>query len=311
MKLQNFCFLFAFAFSIFFISGTVFAQEQQYALNSYSIDADVNRQGETSVKLVMVFTEPIDTFEMTLPFSIRNFNASSSAGKVVCNNQVATISIISCKIAQLEGRKTFEITFQSNDLVKSASTKNVFVSDFSIRIPAKDVFVAVRLPEGMVLQQEVIGGPTIPPAESVSTDGRRLTVIWRFTNIEALHPLSFQIAYEASIDASQFITNPLSLRWIALAGILVAGGLGFLYFRRRKKTQEVIFSVLDDYEKRVIDSIEKAGGTVNQKRVVVDTNLSKAKVSRVIQKLAERGLLEVERRGRTNIVKFSKKKLGS
>lgn len=310
MKSQNFCFLFAFAFSILFASNIVFAQEQ-YALNSYSIEADVDRQGDTSVKLVMVFTEPIDTFEMTFPFSIRDFNASSTAGKVVCVNQVGTGSIISCKIAQLEGRKTFEITFQSRDMVKSVSTKNVFVGDFSIRIPAKDVFVAVRLPEGMVLQQDVIGGPTIPSVRSVNTDGRRITVVWRLTDVEALNPLSFQVAYEASIDASQFITNPLSLRWIALAGILVVGGLGFLYFRRRKKTQEVIFSVLDDYEKRVIDSIEKAGGTINQKKVVIDTNLSKAKVSRVIQKLAERGLLDVERRGRTNIVRFLKKKLSS
>jgi uncharacterized membrane protein len=68
---------------------------------------------------------------------------------------------------------------------------------------------------------------------------------------------------------------------------------------------------MDDYEKNIISSIEKAGGKINQKKIAVDTNLSKAKVSRVVHKLLERGIVEVERRGRTNIVSLSKKKFGS
>jgi LPXTG-motif cell wall-anchored protein len=306
MNFKNIFLLTALAVSLFAFAAPAHALQ----LNSYSIDADLTRQGTANVKLVMVFTEPIDTIEMTIPARITNFNATSTAGRVICNNDIESISIISCKVAQLQGRKTLEITFQSNDFIKSASNRYVFVGDFSVKIPTQDVFVAVRLPEGMVLQETVRGGPTLPPSDSVSTDGRRITVVWRLTNVQSTQPLSFQVAYEASIDASQFFGGP-ALRWIALAGIIVAGGIGFLYFRRRKKTQEVIFSVLDDYEKRVISSIEKEGGVVNQKKVVLDTNLSKAKVSRVIQKLSERGLLEVERRGRTNIVKFIKKKLGS
>lgn len=299
-------FLFSLALSISFVSSGALAQQ----LNSYSIDADLARDGSANVKLVMVFTEPIDTIELTIPARITNFNVTSTAGKVACNNQFEGISFISCKVAQLEGRKTVEMTFRSTDFVKSASTRYVFVGDFSVKIPSADVFVAVRLPEGMLLREDVAGGPTLPPATSTTTDGRRITVVWRLTNVQATQPLSFQIAYEAGIDPFQFFGGP-ALRWIALAGVLVAGGIGFLYFRRHKKTQEVIFSVLDDYEKRVISSIEKEGGTINQKKVVLDTNLSKAKVSRVIQKLSERGLLDVERRGRTNIVKFVKKKLGS
>ena len=81
-------------------------------------------------------------------------------------------------------------------------------------------------------------------------------------------------------------------------------------FKRIKKPAEVIISVLDDYEKRVINIINAAGGEVNQRKVVQETNLSKAKVSRVVKNLQNRGLITVERIGRTNKLKLAKKKFG-
>jgi uncharacterized membrane protein len=56
-----------------------------------------------------------------------------------------------------------------------------------------------------------------------------------------------------------------------------------------------------------MDVIIASGGTVNQRKVVQETNLSKAKVSRVVKSLEERGLIEVERLGRTNKLKARKK----
>ncbi len=287
------------------LSGIALAQE----LNSYSIDADLTRQGVADVKLVMTFSEPADRFDLLLPARITNFNASSTAGPVVCDNRLDGVSLISCKLELTEERKTLEISFQSSDMIKPVQNKFVFTSDFSVKIPAKDVFAAVRLPEGMVLSQNVPGGSTVPFSNSTSTDGRKITVIWRFTDV-VQKPLSFQVFYEPGIDPGLAFGAP-PLRVLALLAIIFGGGIGLIFLRRRKKTQEVVFSVLDDYEKRVISSIEKAGGIINQKKVVMDTNLSKAKVSRVVQKLVERGLLEVERKGRTNIIKFLKKKFGS
>jgi uncharacterized membrane protein len=72
----------------------------------------------------------------------------------------------------------------------------------------------------------------------------------------------------------------------------------------------LVLSVLDDFERKVLDVIVNAGGTVNQKKVVQETNLSKAKVSRVVQDLVKRGLIQAERLGRTNKLKLVKKKLG-
>lgn len=296
----------SFLLVIFASSTAVFAQQ----LNSYSIDADLTRQGTTSIKLVLTFAEPVEKFELLLPIEIVSFNATSSAGAVVCNNQLGEVSLISCNLQLTAERKTLEMEFESPDLVKNLRSSSVFTGDFSVKLPAKNVFAAVRLPEGMVLSQDVPGGSTVPFSNSTSTDGRRITVVWRLADVKKEQPLSFQVFYEPGIEPPSFFTEP-PLRLLVLLAIIVGGGIGFVLLQKRKKITEVVFSVLDDYEKRVVSSIEKAGGTINQKRIVLDTNLSKTKVSRVVQKLAERGILEVEKRGRTNIVKYLKKKLGS
>lgn len=279
-------------------------------LNSYSIDADLTKEGTSNIRLILTFSDPTSKFDFLFPFKITNFTATSSAGPVLCDNRLEGVSLISCDMNLTQDKKTLEIAFQSQDMIKPSQSGSVFTSDFSIKIPAKEVFTAVRLPEGMVLREDVPGGATVPFSNTTSTDGRRIIVLWRFSNV-VQKPLSFQVFYEQVTEniAPAFGVPPL--RVLVLLAIIFGGGIGLIVLRRRKKTQEVVFSVLDDYEKRVISSIEKEGGTANQKKVVIDTNLSKAKVSRVVQKLVERGLIEVERRGRTNIIRFVKKKFGS
>lgn len=296
----------SFLIAIFALSGTVFADQ----LSSYSIDAELTREGVTNVKLVMVYSEPVGNLNFFLPVKISNFNATSSAGGITCDNKIDTVTLISCSLNLTESRKTVEMTFQSSDMIKSLQGKFLFTSDFGLRIPSSNVFAAVRLPEGMVLSQNVPGDATVPFTNSTSTDGRIITVLWRLSDVGD-KPLNFQVFYEPVIDQTAPSFGVPPLRVLVLLGIIFGGGIGLIFLRRYRKTQEVVFSVLDDYEKRVISSIQKAEGPINQKRVVIDTNLSKAKVSRVVRKLVERGLIEVERRGRTNIIKFSKRKFGS
>lgn len=294
---------FVVAFSMFF--GAAAAQD----ISVYSVDADLSRDGRAVVKMVVTFEQPVGDFEILLPFKIADFNAVSSAGPADCQASLDDVSAITCRLNLTEERKTLEMNFTSTDLVKATKGKYIFTGDFTVKVPAKNVFAAVRLPEGMVLTSGLPGGATVPFSNSTSTDGRKITVIWRFTEVSQ-KPLSFQVFFEPGIDPATNLTPP-SWSVVALLGIIFGGGIALVFLRRRKKTHEVVFSVLDDYEKRVISSIEKAGGTINQKKIVLDTNLSKAKVSRVVQKLAERGLVHIDRQGRTNIVKFLKKNMGS
>jgi uncharacterized membrane protein len=117
--------------------------------------------------------------------------------------------------------------------------------------------------------------------------------------------MKFQILYETIVIPPLF---DFRIRYALLAGGAIGLISTFVYLRYFRKPEKVILSVLDEYERRIFDLIVAAGGTVNQRKIVQETNLSKAKVSRVVKSLVERGVIEVERIGRTNKLKVLKKK---
>ena len=65
--------------------------------------------------------------------------------------------------------------------------------------------------------------------------------------------------------------------------------------------------MLKEDEKKIFESVVKHDPGVNQKIVVKESGYSKAKVSKVLKNLQERGLLKLERIGRSNKVHYDKK----
>ena len=59
-------------------------------------------------------------------------------------------------------------------------------------------------------------------------------------------------------------------------------------------------SFLEDEEKKVYEILEDAGGTLLQKEIVWKTGYSKVKVHRIVYRLANRGIIEVEKHFNTN-----------
>lgn len=63
---------------------------------------------------------------------------------------------------------------------------------------------------------------------------------------------------------------------------------------------DVIMRILKPEELRVINVIRDAGGMIRQSDITRHTNFSRLKVHRIIARLAERGIIRVERSGKTN-----------
>ena len=80
----------------------------------------------------------------------------------------------------------------------------------------------------------------------------------------------------------------------------------FYQFYYKDKGIKLIFPVLKKDEKLIFNSIMKHGNGVNQKVIVRDSGYSKAKVSKVLKSLSERGLVRLERIGRSNKVYMQK-----
>ncbi|MEM7821629.1 MAG: MarR family transcriptional regulator [Candidatus Aenigmatarchaeota archaeon] len=286
--------------SILFLAQPALSQIQYYG-----IDIILNVNGKSQTKLTITYLNQEKKFNLIILGKIENFK-SLNPNIAVCNASIGGFSFISCDL-NLTEKRTFEINFETFDFVKPTQDKFLFVADLTPNKDVSSVFTSVKLPEGMALVKEGMEGKiSFPENITIVSDGRHHIITWYLSNITKDKSLKFQFFYE-------FIQRqPLlqfRIRDIIIFGIVTATALWLIYYNYFRKEKKVLLSVLDEFERNVINVIASHGGTVNQKKVVQETNLSKAKVSRVVKSLAERGLIEVERLGRTNKLKL-KKKLG-
>jgi uncharacterized membrane protein len=269
------------------------------------VNVALNDDGESAVKLTMTFPNVETNFNLTIKGRVENFNASSNAGPVECEVNPGLISFVNCNLSLTQERRTLYVDYETSDFVK-ISDKYLFDGDFNINRDVNQLTITVTLPEGTVPSGE--GESLFPENATANYDisGRKLTISWSLQNLEPNQVPRFQILYEKPIQASI-----LQYLWyFIIAGIIIAVVTAFFVIRHLRRPEKLVLSVLDDFERKVMNVIVASGGTINQKKVVQETNLSKAKVSRVVKSLANRGLIETERLGRTNKLKLVKKKLG-
>lgn len=279
-------------------------------ISYYGASTFLEPSGESSVELVITFERPVNNFTFDVVGRISDLSASSTAGPVQCEADVRGVSRVVCSMSLTEDRKTIQVNFRSEDLVKILGSRFLFSSDYTLSQNIRLMIVSVKLPEGMALVDDGGGNPgrlTFQQNATTASDGRRIVVNWELKNIPTGTPLRFEIFYESLVNP---FWNQLRIRYFLAFGVAMAVVLAFLLMRRAKKSEELVVSVLDEYERKVMGAIHTAGGVINQRKVVQDLNLSKAKVSRIVKSLAERGVIEVEKRGRTNILKEVKKKFG-
>jgi uncharacterized membrane protein len=288
---------------IFFIAllllfNTAYAQVQYY-----SADIAVDEKGMSTIKLTITFSDPEKSFNFNVIGKIQNFNATSNAGQPSCSVVVSGISLINCNMSLTTEKRTLGLMFETSDFVKALDNKFYLDADLGINRDIQEIFVSARLPEGMALVSEnVTGRLSFPENATYFSDGRRIIVLWKISNIQSTQPLRFQILYE------QVRPQYLQLWYLIVLGLVTITLLTYIVLRFLKRPEKLILSVLDEYERKVMDAIVHSGGSITQKKVVKETNLSKAKVSRVVKSLAERGVIEVERAGRTNNLKTTKKR---
>lgn len=273
----------------------------------YKIDIEVNEEGKSNIQLAINFKEPEKQFSIDIIGRVENLEATSNAGPVDCKIGVSGTSTISCLMNLTKAQKELQINFTTSDFVKTLDNTLYFSGDLSTHIDTADVSATLRLPQGFFLVGESIGSSILSYQENASAHivGDRIIVIWRLSSLRGADPIKFEVLYERVTPPPWF---ELRMRHFVLLGATFAVVIGFIFVRYLRKSESLVLSVLDEYERRVIDAISTEG-EIKQSRVVQLTNLSKAKVSRVVKGLASRGLIEVERIGRTNKLKLVSKKL--
>jgi len=93
---------------------------------------------------------------------------------------------------------------------------------------------------------------------------------------------------------------------LAIAGIVFIIGLFLVFVKdgevNTRKNKKIDYSKLTKEEKKLVQIIEQAEGTIFQSDLVGKSEFSKVKVSRILDRLEGQGLIERKRRGMTNVV---------
>ncbi|MEM5871744.1 MAG: hypothetical protein QW051_02640, partial [Candidatus Aenigmatarchaeota archaeon] len=138
----------------------------------------------------------------------------------------------------------------------------------------------------------------LPRDGKILSDGRHIMVYWERTSLKKGEDLYFTIKYKMPKEEIDY-TNLIITSIIAFL-IIFALGIFYLKFTKKEDAMKIVMPLLKGDEKIVVDIITRHGGVVNQKVIVRESDFSKAKVSRILAGLKERGILDIEPMGRTN-----------
>jgi len=236
-----------------------------------------------------------ETFEFKVFGNVRNL--TSNADCKVVEGQ------ISCKRLNTT---SINIRFQSDSFLEFQGNVYKFYQQFLLPSTHR-VTSLITLPVGHVVANT--SDAVYPKKYSMLSNGRNILVFWEIENVSSLQPVAFQVYYQP-LEIPEKKDYSLFYGLVIIAVSLFAFTL--LYIRKTReakkeiKPEKVVLKVLDKYERKVFEIVKKAG-SIKQGKIVELAQLSKAKVSRVVKSLEEKGLLKSERRGRTKIIRLRKK----
>ena len=263
---------------------------------------DVQKDGVCNAEIIFKFTDEIK--QIDFPFTGEIEDLTVENGECIVKEDIN--KILQCKPPSpfMVGTITIATKFKWNGLIKKIGNISFFSMDIPILWNTDEVSVMIKLPDKTLLAEKAIL-PISPSGYNIGSDGRRILTSWSFILKRPGDVIPIRLYYEPL--SPEFIDEGLVYILIFILILIVIVGTLFI-FRKVSKKSELVLSVLNESERLVVDIIQKEKKKqVDQRRIVNLSGFSKAKVSRAIRSLEERGIVESERIGRRNKITLKKK----
>ncbi|MFP4045653.1 MAG: helix-turn-helix transcriptional regulator [Candidatus Aenigmatarchaeota archaeon] len=251
----------------------------------------------------LIFTSMPDRLKIPLLFPSQDFNFRSTVANSSCTIEERDYgSLIDCDLPENErGRLTFE--FRTNSLTKRREAHYSFEDNLKVPMDTNRLVYTSNLDSGLVLIPENETSPFSsysPRNGEKGSDGRRIYVYWTREDVTEGEGISPSVSFE---EAGEEEPDTSNLYVIGLGSLLIVLLL-FLALRTSSGDEDKLPQALKEDERKILEIIKASGNEIKQKRIVSQVDFSKAKVSRLIRDLKERGLIEVKKVGRTNRIKY-------
>ena len=288
------------------------------AIQFYEITAEILDSGLTKNQVKIAFDIPAPTrIDYPIIGDVTDFDWAANFNTTCALAKRGVASVIACDLENVtRSTRSLSFNYTANGFVRQIEkNKWIYRFDYQSSVHVTALTINVKLPEGKGLinreDAQTAAGllPYAPADGETRTDGRRILIEWARNNFTAGNLLSISVVYENIQDLA--FSNLLPF-FVALI-VLLVGISTYLYLKKNKiiirteENLESVLPVLTPDERKVIDSLLAENGEKMQRKIVYETNFSKAKVSRLINDLKSRGIIGVEERGRTNRIFLLKK----
>jgi len=270
----------------------------------YGVTADISENNTVFYKLNLIFVNhPNQDFSFIIENPLDIKIESPATCKII---KRVLETYVTCNMKAAE-RTDIEVTYISDENIKKRDNYFLFTDSFKLTDNTRTLFILVKLPEGTGLK-EPIENSYNPTGALIGSDGRKTTLTWQIKDLKSGGMFDISVAFE---KIGEVIPSWFPLEYVAVIIIISSAAFGLFYqIYLRDKGFKMILPILKKDEKIIFNTLMKHGSGVNQKVIVRDSGYSKAKVSKVLNSLRERGLIKLERIGRSNKVYIEKKFTG-
>jgi len=267
------------------------------SLEYYGIEDTINDDLSVRNKIVLKFNKTIKHLDYQMNFDVSDLEAESSFDSAEC--EVEGNSLISCDFVGMTPEKNqLTLSFNTVGVIKKVGEKFMFSANYGF-LPTDRTFVMIRLPQYSALSEENASKSFSPSDGNIISDGKHIMVFWERENLGEEN-MQFSVSYSFPTGIPSYIIISLTIIVvIAMIGVVV-------YARRKQHPVEVIASVLNKDEKVIVDILGQKDGKALQKVLVRESSFSKAKVSRLVKDMKDRGIVRIEPvSGRENRIMLS------
>lgn len=307
-------------FSIF--SQIPILGQDDFACMGCTIDVEVAENSE-HVTLRMIFLNlglpDFNGFSLYLPGKVNNLKVLDEAGNILesSSSPIGKETFVKFYFAnsiKLGEKIIVRIDYDVNDLI----TKGEY---YSLNFPFESPCDIRYLKMSFNFEKGIPVLPEFEPMPSrVEHGDNKVSVVWYKEDVKEGEKYSFNANYDEKYAALRQIkiedppkeetpSNPAMYILMSTA-IIFFGLIAILLITRKKgyKKIEVALTVLEPRESKILKIISDNGGSMTQAKLYEQTTFfSKPTLSRVLDKLLQRKLIEKEEKGRTNIIKLGEK----
>jgi len=272
-------------------------------LEYYGIEARLDEGRITKNSIVLIFDAQISHLDYRTGYEIYGLEAESKYGNVNCETKGGKEgTTISCDLFNTEdvNKTQVQLKFETRDNIRKRGEYYEFESTYLVDFPVERAFAIIYLPETATLKTNISNESYTPRYGKILSDGKHIMVYWEKENIKAGDDLKFSITYKMPLGAESFYD--VAMMVIVAVVLIVVIAVGYVSRLHKESSVKVVMPLLKEDEKRIVEILTQHNGQAIQKVLVRESDFSKAKVSRLVTNLKERGIVDVEHIGRTNKV---------